>query len=61
MSDMALPKPGKGTSGTLQLRFFRKLVVMKNVPFDGVPVSLGNACSQLLKVPLQGFSNTPAQ
>jgi hypothetical protein len=57
---MAFPKPGKGTSKTLQLRFFRKLGVMKNVPFGGVPVSLGNTCSQLLKVPLQGFSSTHA-
>jgi hypothetical protein len=45
--DAALRKPGKGTSKTLQLRIFWKLGVTEDFTLGEVPVSLGNACSQL--------------
>jgi hypothetical protein len=60
-TDIALSKPGKGTSKTLQLRIFWKLGVIEAVTFGEVLVSFGNACSQLSKVPLQSFSSTPVR
>ena len=59
--DIALPNPDKSTSKTLQLRIFRRLGVIEDVTFGEVLVSTGKACSQLPKVPLQRFFNTPAR
>ena len=74
--DIALPKPGKGTSKTLQLRIFRKLGVTEDVTLGEVPVSSGNpakrgtASSQRCRPAfaeaatrrqVQSFSSTPAR
>lgn len=59
--DVGLPKAGKGTSKTLQLRIFRKLEVTEDLTFSEVLVASGYACSPLPKVPLQLFSSTPAR
>ena len=43
----------------LQLPIFRKLRVTEDLTLGEVPVSRGNACSQLPSVPLQGFPVPP--
>jgi hypothetical protein len=58
---VALLKADKGTSKTLQLRIVRKLTVTKKLHLDKVLVSSGKTCSQLPKVPLQGFFSTPVR
>jgi len=58
--DVALPKPGKATSKTLQLRIIRELGVTEEFTLGEVLISYGNGCSQLLKVPLQCFGKIPA-
>jgi hypothetical protein len=58
---IALRKTGEGTSKTLQLRIFWRLEVTEDVTFGEALGSSGNAYSKLSKVPLQGFSTTPAR
>jgi len=58
--DIALSKPGKGTSKTLQLRIFWKLGATERVTFGEVLSSSENACSQFSKVTLQSFGKIPA-
>ena len=59
--DVAIPNPGRGTYKPLQLRIFKKLRVTEDLTLREVPVLSGNANSRLPKVPLQGFSSTPAR
>jgi hypothetical protein len=59
--DVAIPNPGMGTYKPLQLRIFKKLRVTEDLTLREVPVLSGNANSRLPKVPLQGFSSTPAR
>ena len=56
--NIAISNPGRGIFKPLQLRIIRKPGVTEE--FTYLLVLPGNACSRLIKVPLQGFGKIPA-